>query len=200
MQRGHAGRPGSFTFPQLSRATCLDTSARQSRRVAERNPTLWATAAGGRRASSRAGRPPLNGTRRASGLSRIATPASHDRVMTNAMPDLAVQREALLDHGLDAAGLAQWTRDLVVATTLTAGLQAECKSGPRPSNGRSKRALPGVQSYWSMSISTLSGKRPSTSSNSGRRTSGVTSPAVRRCSSYVPGSARSESRKSTQST
>lgn len=75
---------------------------------------------------------PLKRTRRASDLSRIATPASHDRVMTNAMPDLAVLREALLDHGLDAAGLAQWTRDLVVATTMTAGLQAEVQVGTPP--------------------------------------------------------------------
>lgn len=48
------------------------------------------------------------------------------------MPDLAVLREALLDHGLDAAGLAQWTRDLVVATTMTAGLQAEVQVGTPP--------------------------------------------------------------------
>lgn len=52
--------------------------------------------------------------------------------MTNAMPHLAVQREALLDHGLDAAGRAQWARDLVLATTLTAGLQAEMQVGTLP--------------------------------------------------------------------
>ena len=52
--------------------------------------------------------------------------------MTNSLPDLAVQREALLDHDLDAAGLARWTRDLVVDATLTAGLQAEVQLGTPP--------------------------------------------------------------------
>ncbi len=63
---------------------------------------------------------------------RVATRGSHDRVMKNSIPDVAVQRNALLDQRHDVSGLARWARDLVEAAALTAGFQAEVRVGKPP--------------------------------------------------------------------
>ena len=52
--------------------------------------------------------------------------------MSISIPDVARQRDGLLDQSLDGRGLVRWARDLVEAAAATVGFQADVRVGTSP--------------------------------------------------------------------